>query len=183
MVVSLQPLEVSYIIREHRAEPYATGGWEYQFTEGYPPAPRRRDPSLATVYRAPSSQALPYSPPSVPAGANFVLETHHQPHINTGDDDDAAEDNDEVVPQMPPQVPSLTAPPAQSQAVILANNSAPPAAAATKAGNGSGRQTPAKHTATASKAGKKLSAIVKADKERRVSSRKRIKSWLSEVTP
>jgi len=84
---------------------------------------------------------------------------------------------------MPPQVPNLTAP-VQSQAVILANNNSAPPAAASKAGNGSGsgRQAPAKHAA-AGKAGKKLSAIVKADKERRISSRKRIKSWLSEVTP
>lgn len=159
-------------------------GWEYQFTEGYPPASRRRDPSLyAAVYQT-TTQAPPYDPAiAVPtaAVASGVHSAQTEPAggenaKEQGGDGDGHDHNIASYTQAPPQVLNImvTQPP---QAVELVNPVQPPAASK----SGSGRQAVVKYSG--GKGGKKLSAIVKADKERRINSRKRVKSWLSEVTP
>jgi hypothetical protein len=163
------------------------GGWEYQFTEGYPPACRRRHPNLyATLYQA-TTQTMHYNPSIT---VSTVVGAHGAPAAQSpnsepvdgqdateqSDDDDGQEDDTETYSQALPQVLNIMVP-QQSQAVILANPTRPPAASK----SGSGRQAVVKHAS--GKSGKKLSAIVKADKERRINSRKRVKNWLSGVTP
>jgi hypothetical protein len=118
----------------------------------------------------------------VATGTSQIRAAHIEP-VNEknardqNDEDEDQEDETETYTQAPAQELSNMVP-HQSQAVILANPPRPPA---TKSGSGGGRQAVVKHTG--GKSGKKLSAIVKADKERRINSRKRIKTWLSEVTP
>ncbi|KAH8908439.1 hypothetical protein BR93DRAFT_486646 [Coniochaeta sp. PMI_546] len=161
----------------------ADGGWEYQFTEGYPPTSRRRDPSLYTTFYGTNTQPLPYdSAAAVPtvSDAPAAQPQHSEPvneeEVTEQGDEDGQEDDTETYTQAPPQVHDIMVPQV-SQAVILADSGRPPAA--TKSGSGS--QALVKHSG--GKGGKKLSAIIKADKERRINSRKRVKSWLSEVTP
>ncbi|OIW30264.1 hypothetical protein CONLIGDRAFT_361413 [Coniochaeta ligniaria NRRL 30616] len=151
-------------------------GWEYQFTEGYPPTSRRLDANAyATVYQN-ATQTPSHNP--VTAVHTVVGAPTHPPHTEPrngedtteqSDDDDHQEENTETYTQAPPQILNIAVP-QLSQAVILATSK-----------SGSGRQAVAKQATK--KGGKNLSAIVKADKERRIHSRKRVKRWLSEVTP
>lgn len=107
--------------------------------------------------------------------------TTHRHHVKSGGDDTEGGGNDEGeegdggrhTQQAP--VPSPNFIPAKQ---LQAAKTAPRNPAVPQSGSGGGGQAVAKHAG-----GKKLSAIVKADKERRISSRRRIKSWLSEVTP
>jgi hypothetical protein len=128
---------------------------------------------------------IPYQAPAV-AVADFYAPEIQQPQLELAGRNTEFGGNGEGHPEgitinvpSPPGHPRIVAA-EQSQAVTLAANARP--LVATKQGDGSGRQAIAKQ-ARGGKASKTLSATGKADKERRVSSRKRIKSWLSEVTP
>ncbi|KAB5531199.1 hypothetical protein GE09DRAFT_1228004 [Coniochaeta sp. 2T2.1] len=177
-------------------------GWEYQFTGGYPPASRRWEGNpYAAVSTAPTPQ-LPCGPPPIIAGQTLPganrsitnptrLEVTEAPDASPEESDDDGQEEDEAetgpspTRQPLPQVHHTQysqQPVHQSQAVILASpTTARLQPATTKPG--SARQALVRHLSGRGTNNKQLSAIVKADKERRINSRKRIKSWLSEVTP
>ncbi|KAB5575461.1 hypothetical protein GE09DRAFT_1264847 [Coniochaeta sp. 2T2.1] len=180
-------------------------GWEYQFTEGYPPASRRWQGNPYAAVSTVSTPQLPYGPPPILAGqtlpganrsninptqANRAIDAPDISEESNDDFDVQEEDEAETGPpltQQPlPQVHQIQysqQPVYQPQAVILASpTTARPPPATNKPG--SARQALVRHlSGRGGNNNKQLSAIVKADKERRVNSRKRIKSWLSEVTP
>jgi hypothetical protein len=116
-----------------------------------------------------------------------VIPVTNQPPIqamSAGDDTEEVDDDDGEAGMNidEPPIAGITYVPIQTavqqpQALILPNATRPPAVNKIP----SASQALVRHMA--GRGGKKLSSIVKADKERRINSRKRVKSWLSEVDP
>lgn len=171
-----------------------TGGWEYQFTEGYPSVTRRKgcaqygtQPSQATPVfgvaptRGPAVNTVPVAPPGQKS-------EHVAPADNRTKGEDSGGHEEEAPPPVQ-EVPQLWAPgpnPEEGQLLHPDPLGIPVPGAATRrpalkasiGGNTRGKKS--------GKAGgghkkKKLNVVVKAEKDLKFNPKSKVKGWLSAV--
>ncbi|RKU40729.1 hypothetical protein DL546_002174 [Coniochaeta pulveracea] len=159
-------------------------GWEYQFTEGYPPTSRR--PVTDEIY-SPGASLLRDSHGVLDGSPSAIVEQGHPEYAEVTVEGTVQDIGQSDAAALKPSIPALPLNPniqPESQLQLVTLSSIPPRTRASKTGRDDSRGSGSSfRESLGRKKKKKLDSIVKSEKELKFNPRRSVKRWLDGVEP